>query len=33
MQIKKSPKLTGADVNIEITPENIEAMLKYWIKI
>ena len=28
MQIKKSPKLTGADVNIEITPENIEAMLK-----
>ena len=26
--IKKSPKLTGADVNIEITPENIEKMLK-----
>ena len=26
--IKKSPKLTGADVNIEITPENIENMLK-----
>jgi len=28
MQIKKSPKLTGADVSIEITPENIEKMLK-----
>ena len=27
MQIKKSQKLTGADVNIEITPENIENML------
>lgn len=26
--IKKSPKLTGDDVNIEITPENIEKMLK-----
>lgn len=28
MQIKKSPKLTGADVNTEKTPENIEKMLR-----
>ena len=28
MQIKKSPKITVADVNIEITPENIEKILK-----
>jgi hypothetical protein len=27
MQIKKSPKLTGDDINIDITPENIEKML------
>ena len=26
--IKKSPKITGADVNIEITPENIERVLE-----
>lgn len=26
--IRKSPKLTGDDINIDITPENIEKMLK-----
>ena len=26
--IKKSPKLTGDDINIDITPENIEKMIK-----
>ena len=26
--IKKSPKLTGDDINIDITPENIEKMLR-----